>query len=218
MNEILKSEGASAAFAKIYRENIISSAMVSSETYNYEIFRDKIHSGDILLCSGTSIFSKLIQRFTGSPWSHVGFILRISQIDRIMVLESVESIGVRSVPLSSYIINYNGSGRPYPGEISIMRHDDFSPHMLHDLSRKAIDLLGHPYDSSEISRIAARIAFTDAEETACRIPKGDNDFICSEYVYECFKSVGIIIQHDCRGFIAPKDFANDKKIKLVAEF
>jgi hypothetical protein len=91
---------------------------------HYSQIRSKIRSGDLLLCSGSSIFSKLIQNTTNSPWSHVAFVLRMQAIDRILVLESVESIGVRAVILSSYIQNYNGTDRGYPGKILIARHAD----------------------------------------------------------------------------------------------
>jgi hypothetical protein len=170
-----------------------------------------IRSGDILLCSGKGAFSTLIKNFTGSEWSHVAFILAVPQINRLMVLESVESIGVRTVPLSAYMRNYNGTGQPYAGKMKIVRHKDFSSNMLHDLSRKAVDLLGHQYDQSEITRIVARIMFS----TVQKIPKGDDDYICSEYVYECFKSVGIEFKHDHRGFIAPKDFAEDPNVEYL---
>ena len=57
---------------------------------NYHEIRHEIRSGDILLCSGQSLFSTMIQKATNSVWSHVAFILRLDMIDRIMVLESVE--------------------------------------------------------------------------------------------------------------------------------
>lgn len=80
---------------------------------NYEQLRPQIKSGDILLCSGNSLISSLIQKATNSVWSHIAFVIRLDSIDRIMVLESVETIGVRTVPLSTYVNNYNGSGKGY---------------------------------------------------------------------------------------------------------
>ena len=52
----------------------------------YRWARRRIQNGDVLLCSGSGIFSTMIQEATGSVWSHVGFILRLDEIDRIMVL------------------------------------------------------------------------------------------------------------------------------------
>jgi hypothetical protein len=45
-----------------------------------------------------------------------------------------------------------------------------------------------------------------------------NEFICSEYVAKCFDAVGITIQWDGLGFIAPADFALDPKIHAIAQF
>src|SRR5437867_8122662 len=91
---------------------------------HYRELRHEIRSGDILLCSGSSVFSTLIQKVTGSVWSHVAFILRVDAIDRIMVLESVESIGVRAVPLSNYVNDYNATRKGYPGRLMLARHHD----------------------------------------------------------------------------------------------
>jgi uncharacterized protein YycO len=43
-------------------------------------------------------------------------------------------------------------------------------------------------------------------------PARDDTYICSEYVWECFHAAGIDIAHDVRGFIAPRDFADDPAI------
>ena len=51
----------------------------------YSEIRPSLRSGDLLLCSGTSWFSRLIQAATGSEWSHVGLILRVDSLDRVDV-------------------------------------------------------------------------------------------------------------------------------------
>jgi hypothetical protein len=179
----------------------------------YEQARNEIKSGDVLLCSGNTMFSKLIQRATGSMWSHVGFILRLDAIDRIMVMESVESIGVRTVPLSSYVSNYNGSRQPYDGRLLIARHRHFNPDRVHDLSKTAVDLLGHNYSAKEIARITYRIT-VNLGRNYCNLPEPDDEYICSEYAYECFKSVGIYIPTSC-GYVTPADFSNAEDIEPV---
>ena len=80
---------------------------------------------------------------------------------------------------------------------------------LQSLGRFAADLLGYPYDKDEIAKISARIAagflpFSKAEKRAL---KPDREYICSEYVFECYKTLGIEIERDPRGFVAPADFA-----------
>jgi hypothetical protein len=187
------------------------------QTVPYAEVRSNIRSGDILLCAGNVLFSKMIQHATKSIWSHVAFIVRFEALDRVMVLESVETIGVRTVPLSSYVNDYNGSGGGYPGSILIARHKNFNPSEVLSLSKHAVNLFGYPYDTQEIMRIAARIMMPDFAP-AQKAPdySHDRSFICSEYAYECFRSVGIEVDYNPRGFVAPADFARTPEINPVA--
>lgn len=186
----------------------------------YPNVRDQIQHGDILLCSGNYMFSKLIQKATDSCWSHVAFVLKVTDIDRVMVLESIEGKGVRTVALSEYVRNFEGTGYGYKGRIAIARHADFSSNAtsenLKTMSQFAVDRFAYPYDEEEIARITARIV-----ASALGFEKGeierDQEYICSEYVFECYKRIGIDIPYDERGFVAPADFARDEKVRLLWE-
>lgn len=183
----------------------------------YEVLRDELRSGDMLLCSGTAFFASLIKKATKSVWSHVAFILRLDIVDRIMVLESVESIGVRTIPLSAYAHNYNGTHHGYPGRVLIARCAQFEPEHISTLSKLAIDFLGHPYDSKEILRIATRIM---VRATGISLPqevlKQGDAYTCSEYAYMCYESVGVHIDHEPDGFVMPADFAKTSIVTPVS--
>ena len=192
-------------------------ALPALTTKTYDELRKEIRSGDILLCSGNAVFSNLIKNATGSIWSHVAFVLRLDAIDRIMLLESVESIGVRAVSLRSYLNDYNGTEQPYPGTMMLARHTDMKAENIQNLSKHAVDLLGHPYNTQEIIRIAARISMGSLGINANGIDElTQREFICSEYAYECFQSVGVKIEFDKLGFISPADFARCPKVKALA--
>ena len=131
----------------------------------------------------------MIRAGTKSVWSHVAFVMRLDAIDRIMVLESVEPLGVRTVPLSKYLTDYDSKGNPYPGRLAIARHDAFhakaSSKRLLKFGQFAVDLFGYPYDQDEVAKIAARIVasylpFSAADKKAL---KRDREYICSEYVW-----------------------------------
>ena len=148
--------------------------------------------------------------------------MRLDAIDRVMVLESVETVGVRTVPLRSYLTDYDSKGGSYPGGLVIARHKDFTAKAdkikLKKLGKFAVDLFGYPYDTEEIAKIAARIAtsyipFTNKDKKALR---RNREYICSEYVWECYKAVGIDIPYDPKEFIAPADFAKVKEVNLQA--
>ena len=185
----------------------------------YDEIRPQIRSGDILLCSGSAVFSRLIQHATESIWSHCGFVLRIEAIERLMVLQSVESIGVNTVPMSNYVRNYNGTDLGYPGRVFVARHAAFAtvdPAQLSHFSQGAVDLLGYPYDVPTILAIAARI--TAAKLGMRPEPFVRNKaFICSEYLDACLRSIGIEVPYDPRGFIAPCDFAKCTDVTILWE-
>ncbi len=189
------------------------------ESKNYDDIRPDIRSGDLLLCSGSTFFSRMIRRVTRSVWSHVAFVIRLESIDRIMVLESVESVGVRTIPLSRYVRDYSGQNEGgYPGRLLLGRHKSFSmvskPEMT-KMSQFAVDLFGYPYDRDEILRIGARICKNLLGFREDEVQR-EREYICSEYVWECYNSLNIRVDHDTGGFITPKDFARDLKVFPIA--
>lgn len=189
---------------------------------NYAQFRSNIQSGDILLCSGSAFFSQMIQKATESVWSHVGFVMRLDDLDRVMVLESVEPLGVRTVPLSKYLTDYDSHGHAYPGGLVLLRHRDFAAKATEAKLRRfgqfAVDLFGYPYDKDEIAKIALRItgAKLGLSSKERKALKPDREYICSEYAWECYRSIGLDVEYDRRGFVAPADFARSGKTDLLA--
>lgn len=186
----------------------------------YADLRPEIKNGDLLLCSGEAFVSMLIRRATSSVWSHVAFVLRLDEIDRIMVLESVESQGVRTVPLSHYVSNYKGEGEGYPGRLLLARHANFpaaEPGRLREITQFAVDLFGHSYDKEEIVRILSLIGRDWLGLSDVAGMERDRKYICSEYVWECYNNLGISIARGNRGYVAPRDFAADSRVRAVAE-
>lgn len=165
----------------------------------YETVRETLCTGDIIFCSGSYIFSGLIQKFTGSVWSHVGIIYRDDILGRVFILESETGIGVRLVPLSKYLRDYHGRRQPYRGQIVIGR---LEPSLTPDRANQAVsygmDLLTKPYDNWEILRIAMRIALRVGRRTR------DRKYICSELVDECFNSAGVKFTRP-ENYISPDD-------------
>jgi hypothetical protein len=68
----------------------------------YPDLRAQLKSGDLMFASGDYLVSQAIQEVTASPWSHVGIVFYLQNIDRMLLLESVEDMGVRFAPLSKY--------------------------------------------------------------------------------------------------------------------
>jgi hypothetical protein len=174
----------------------------------YRQVRPILKSGDLLFTSGDYLISQLIQKFTASPWSHVGIVFRVDAIDRVLLLESVEDVGVRFAPLSKYVADY-ADGKPYDGRAVIARCKGINRKAVEDIAAFGTDQLTRTYDREEIANIAARIALGKPK------PKRDNAYICSELVYECFARAGLAFVYDERGFISPENIWRDARVTLV---
>ena len=178
------------------------------EVTNYNDIRDTLESGDLLFASGNYWVSKAIRKVTESPWSHVGIIFNVRSLDRVLLLESVEDMGVRFAPLSKYIKDYDG-GKPYRGEVVVARAGGINTDIMNDLARHGIDELTMPYDKDEVAKILARVAMGRGKW------KKDREYICSELVYECFDRAGKTFELDKRGFISPENIWQDSSVEFL---
>lgn len=174
----------------------------------YQDIRVKLKSGDLLFASGDYLVSKAIQKITDSLWSHVGIVFRLDSIDRVLLLESVEDMGVRFAPLSKYLSDYE-NGKPYKGRIVLGRCKDVDIDIVGRLAKFGIDELTRPYDKDEVAKIMARVVLGIGKK------ERDREYICSELVYECFSNAGREFGYDERGFISPENVWLDDKVSLV---
>lgn len=189
-------------------EHLDSKGIKSLPVLSYSDVRSKLKSGDLVFTSGDYLISKAIQKMTDSPWSHVGIVFRLDTIDRVLLLESVEDMGVRFAPLSKYLHDYE-DGRPYKGRIVLGRCKDVSSKTVDGLAKFGIDELTRPYDKDEIAKILARITLGIGKK------ERDREYICSELVYECFSNAGKEFAYNPKGFISPEDVWVDEKLSLV---
>ncbi|MGI9168633.1 MAG: hypothetical protein ACR2FH_00455 [Caulobacteraceae bacterium] len=179
----------------------------------------EVRDGDILLCSATDPFSRLIGWSTQSPWSHVAVAYRWPAVGRLLAFECVQHIGVHAVSIERFISQTSSGTHPYPGKIILARHDDMpAGEALDPLADFAIDAMGDQFSPGEVIKIAIRITVGKLHRRMPRILGAKNEFICSEYVDRCFRAVGVEIEWDGLGYIAPADFASDPKVQAVAQF
>lgn len=174
----------------------------------YKSIRAQLQTGDIVFCSGNYLFSKIIQRFTKSVWSHCGVIYKDEILDRILILESETGIGVRLAPFSKYLKDYHGKNKPYRGNMFIGK---VMPAPNITCRRNGIsfglDELTKPYDNWEIVRIAIRILFGITKK------QNDRKYICSELVQEVFNHANIIFP--CKNsIISPVDIWTDDRVQM----
>jgi len=172
----------------------------------YDSMREDLQTGDLVFCSGSYFFSKAIQTFTHSIWSHVGMIYRDPTLKRVFILESETLIGVRLAPLSKYLRDYHGRNRPYKGNMVIARvHPAIDESKLNHAISYGMDELTKPYDNFEIARIGFRILFNISRRSR------DRKYICSELVYDCFERIGVPF-HLRDEYVGPDDIWLDEQV------
>lgn len=169
----------------------------------YETIRGQLRSGDLIFCSGRSLFSRIIKRFTKSTFSHCGMVFRVESIDRIMVLESGRNGGVHLTPLSFYT-------KIYPGKVMLARlSEDIQPDSLTKIFSFGFDQMTRPYDKKELIRIVKRMLFNAGRRIKNR------HFVCSELVYDCFAKGNILFEYENK-VILPDYIWDDIKVNQIA--
>ncbi|CAN5348372.1 hypothetical protein BH10PSE15_BH10PSE15_05870 [soil metagenome] len=193
-------------------------ALASWSPQRYATVRAAVRTGDLAICSGDQMFSRVIQWATRSDWSHIAMIVRLEELDRVMVMEAVQKIGVRVVPLSRWITDFQPHDKPFNGKVVIARHDavaQATPDLFRHMSSFATDQLGCPFDAAKLVKIALRIGLARLGVRLPRLIQPNDEYFCSEYLDECYRKLGVKIPWDGRGFIAPSDFARAPHVHAV---
>ncbi|MBV5339640.1 MAG: hypothetical protein J0665_08765 [Deltaproteobacteria bacterium] len=116
------------------------------------------------------------------------------------------------MPLSHYLTNYENSGNGYNGKLYLGRlTTTLDSARIDNMLGKAVDLLNRKYDKAEIAKIALRIA------TGIGRYSKNEEYICSEFVEECFNTIGIAFQKKTGTCITPEDIADDPSLKPFFE-
>lgn len=208
-----------------------------------ECRKEEISNGDLLFCGGNYWFSKVIRYLSGkSKASHVGIIYWWN--GRLMLLESVEGKGVRIVPVSQYLENYNNTHKPYDGRVYLGRHKKLyiAPNFLDRFIKMPFRYLEWQKGSENETAVASRVRNPQVEQllgtaatllnkkfSLCdtfhffiqgitgRLSNKDNDeYLCSEFVAKCFKTIGIEFE-SVKGFIAPEHIAASDDVEILME-
>lgn len=129
-------------------------------------------------------------------------------LGRVLILEAEPYVGIRLIPLSKYLRNYNGTGRGYKGQIVIANLTDELPkESLNKGISFGLDELTRPYDNYEIIRIMIRILFKISRRERNR------SYICSELVRAVFSKAGVQIKYNDT-YISPDNIWSDKRITM----
>lgn len=176
---------------------------------DYTRLRPHLRTGDLLFCSGRTLFARATRFATASPWSHVGILFRPATVDRVLVLEAQQAPGVRPVCLSSFLDNYLHTGAPYPGRVLVVRHgalDGVGEAQRHAFYSWMVDELGRPYSLTRTAIIGFR-QLVNLIGLRLSYRYRLNGVICSEVVATAYRHLGVHLDYNPRGFITPGDIA-----------
>jgi uncharacterized protein YycO len=178
----------------------------------YDAMRTEFNTGDLIFFSGNHWLSGLIRWKSKSAWSHVGMVIRIEEMDRLFLVESILESGVRLLPMSFLYKNYSGNNRPYDGRVAWARHailgEDIQ--LQNKIREFCMDNLTKQYDRKEYFRILWRslVGMKSLFE--------DDKYTCSEYVYEAYKYAGVDLPKEKGVFISPGAFWRQEYLNLKA--
>lgn len=176
----------------------------------YAEVRGQLRSGDLLFASGKYRVSELVQSVTHSIWSHIGIVLHLPILERVLLLESVEGVGVRIVPVSKYLNDYLDE-EPFQGLVAIARVEGITPEIAKTLMQFGADELGRPYNDAEIAALKDPAAFLEGKVTF-----RPRTYVCSELVRACFHEAGLDFSAGQGGLISPEDIWADPHVTFMA--
>jgi hypothetical protein len=178
----------------------------------YEEMRSQLRPGDLFFASGNSLSSRAVKFSGKSIWSHVGLIFPdFVQTQRVILLESRPTSGVRLVPLSVYTGPEPVDSFPYDAKCAVARIRGLSEEQALGAAERGMSLIGKSYDINGVVQL-----FLDL---FLKIPQDlrDEEYLCSELVWECFRYVGLQLGNDPEGkSVMPNDLWLDPRVELVA--
>ena len=187
--------------------------MVTHETISYDIIRDEISIGDLLLFSGDNFVSRVIrfsQLMSGYPrneakFSHVALVIREPLFNQVLVWESTLNKKVNQNVVSGVQVSaLSEQLQKYAGEIWL-RKLRVAPleHQVDQLANFRHEIKGRPYEGDK-----AELLMSLADEAI--LGQDLSSVFCSELVAEGYKRMGYLPQNMPSNSYTPADFAGMK--------
>jgi hypothetical protein len=201
--------------SKDYDENGVSVYDYHNQKISLEWLQKNAQTGDILLFSGSSIYSNAIKLFTMSDWTHVAVIIR--RYDGIYVLQSVlrtrkyykdyltneeRNSGVMLNTLEDVI--EEDKGKIYYRQLIISGYT-INDQAVNEFLKK---VKGKFYETNPIVLVSS----VDRKNVA----KDEDTLFCSELVFAFYLKIGII-ENDWENpnNIIPSDYASKYDLRAI---
>lgn len=154
-----------------------------ADVLHYDTYRTLIKNGDVLLYRGTGWSSWVIQKVTGSPYSHAGVAAWWNT--RLMVLEAVGK-GVVASPLSENLKRYHGGVDYYWCATPIA-----DPQRMQMLDFAQMQL-GKEYNLLQVIMSGLRTFFrVKIKNSKGRFKHAAGKYFCSQYVSDVYRQAQV---------------------------
>jgi hypothetical protein len=165
----------------------------------YQEIRGQIQTGDILLFRGQYALSKVIEKISGAPYSHVAFLTKWD--GRIVALQS-DLRGVEVIPASMLVCRYEGAVEWW--RLGQEHRDKFN---ARDFLDRALTLIGIKYGYLSLAWLGVRM-FLGLSIYRKYSHLRPSSLFCSSFVSYCYENEGIEISAKAGpGGTSPADFA-----------
>lgn len=184
----------------------------------YQKLRAQLNTGDLVLFSGTTFSSRIVQLFTFSRWSHIGVIVRLPEHDNKPLLW--ELTRASKLPDIHYgaslgdgvqLVSLDDKLSSYVGDVAIRRLrggcDEAKRLVL--LRELLADWQAKPYRNIIQKNLSA---WWRGEEATTISQQGG---FCSEFVAELYKSWQLLPSDRPSRYYVPQDFAQNASLKLL---
>lgn len=149
-----------------------------TEGVNYQLWRQHIRTGDLLLFRGDYMLSHMIESLSDSPYSHVAILARWK--DRVVAFQA-DTRGVEILPVSKMVCRYNGKV-DWWSRVEGFGDESFEEKLLDT----ALTLLGTRYGYWPLIRLAFRILAGRTLNARDAHATPDSLF-CSQFVSQCYR-------------------------------
>jgi hypothetical protein len=179
-----------------------------------------LETGDLLLFHENDFwFSKLVEWFTGSQFSHIGMVLKdpeftVPSLKGLYIMESGQEavpdsengrkkFGVQVVPLDTIIENYNG--RIYLRKLKCNRDVDF----YNKLTTIHSNIHNEPYDTNPRDMFHALTNDTDIKNG-----QKQTRYWCSALIAYIFVELGFLSKECAWTYVIPKQFSTENPLEF----
>ena len=182
-----------------------------------------LHSGDIILFSGETLFSHTIRNFTNSRWSHCGMAIFDKRFGA-----NVQIWDVSKKTFGGIVDLYDLQGRiaAYQGAICyrpLYHLDTDNKTKRRGLNRQDVDafshiydhLVGRPYETSKIELFNAAFDVTVFDIALARNDPDLTSIFCGELVAETYQRLGLLGDETPSNEYVPADFGGRRDLRLM---